>query len=241
MGSSSSARGLPCASDSSRRRARAVSAGYRLSSKALRRGVRQRPELVRPDAGMVEEALLTGARGRQEPEPGAGGPAGDERQHHGHWPGPATAGRRPRSGSEWRCPMAPGAPAPRGRPPCGPVPRARETRRHCAAPCAAASPSRLRLPSSRGNSNWCRAAKLTFASNWAPVARSSRSPAGGGIRRGRLDQGGLADAGLPGHHERAAVRGGLVDERADDRDVPVTSHQVVSGMAHPAGPSFSLP
>ena len=30
-------------------------------------------------------------------------------------------------------------------------------------------------------------------------------PGGGGIRDGRLDQGGLADSGVPGHHERATV------------------------------------
>jgi hypothetical protein len=36
---------------------------------------------MRCDAGTVKEALLAGTRGRQESEPGAGGPARDERQH----------------------------------------------------------------------------------------------------------------------------------------------------------------
>jgi hypothetical protein len=60
-------------------------------------------------------------------------------------------------------------------------------------------------------------------------------PGADGIGRDRLDQGGLSEAGFPGHHERATMSRGPVDERAKRRDVLAAPHQVDARAELPRG------
>ena len=194
---------------------------------------------MRRDAGTVEKALLIDARGRQEPEPGAGGPARDERQHRAAGlvqPRQVVDHDQDRSGGarlreELQCRVGKRQPI-RHRAAANP-----EGAVKCRAPLFS-QPAQIAVQ--QGEQQLVQSGKAHVRLELGTSRAEQPQPARGGIRRGRLDQSGLPDAGLPGHHERAAVMRGMVDECPDDRDVAVTSYQlragaelVVLGPAHP--------
>ncbi len=176
MGSSSSASGLPCACDSSRYRARAVSAGYRLSSRGSdetcdsgRSSYTSMPARSKSPSSSVRmvarnpsrvPAVLRAINASTRPLARSSQGTSSTAIRIGV----LLAARATSSRAAWDSVIQfDGAPS------CSP--RAQRS----AVRCTSSSSSRS-LPSS-GNNSWCRPEKLTFASNWAPVARSTRSPA----------------------------------------------------------------
>jgi hypothetical protein len=82
------------------------------------------------------------------------------------------------------------------------------------------------ISSNSGCRSWLSPAKLTFASNSAPVAFNKRIPGGHRVLRCDGQQCRLADACLTGEQHRPAFADGSLDERGEPLDVYLSSDEL---------------